>query len=169
MVYKYSMNVLIVYATNSGGTQRATEVVSEVLSAAGHAVTRKKTVEANPDEIARYDLTILASPSWDYQDKEGRKEGQPHIEMRGFMEKAVGKTFPDTKFAVMGLGDTSYMYFTGAVDHLEKFVDTLQGQKVIDSLRIDGFYFDQDANEAKVRDWAGKITESIQVAVHQSL
>lgn len=163
------MNVLILYATNSGGTQRASEIIAEVLTGAGMSVTRKKAQEAHPDEIVAYDLTVLASPSWDYQDKEkGRMEGQPHIEMRGFMEKAQGKTFPGHQFAIIGLGDTSYMYFTGAVGHLEKFVEQLGGNRVVDSLRVDGFYFDQDANEAKIRDWAVKLAAITREPVHQS-
>lgn len=150
------MNILLIYATNSGGTFLSSGIISEVLKKHQHTVTVKNVRDAKPDDIANYDLIILGSPSWDYQGK----EGQPHQDYLPFMEKAQGKSFPDKPFAIFGLGDSSFAYFTGAVDHLENFVKTIGGKLVIDSLRIDGFYFDQDKNSQIITDWAERVANT---------
>ena len=145
------------YATNSGGTFMASEMVQSTLSKHNHTVTVKQVHETMPDEFANYDLVVLGSPSWDYEGA----EGQPHEDYRPFMEKATGKIFANKPFAIFGLGDRSYTIFTGAVNHLEEFVKKLQGKLVVESLRIDGFYFDQEKNVKLVEEWAEKLASLI--------
>ena len=144
------MKILIVFATNSGGTQLAADVLRETLSQNNHEVTVKEVRETKVDEFTPQDLVIFASPSWDYEGL----EGQPHPDYRQFMDSAKGKLFTDKKFAVMGLGDSSYTYFCGAVDVLEKFIKELGGTLRTPSLKIDGFYLDQAGNTEKIQNWA---------------
>ena len=147
------MKILIVFATNSGGTQLAADLLKETLVKNSHEVTVKEVRETNIDEFAGVDLVILASPSWDYEGL----EGQPHPDYREFIDKAKDKKFVGKKFAVVGLGDSSYTYFCGAVDHIEKFVKDLNGTLTAESLKIDGFYLDQAGNSQKLSDWAQKL------------
>ena len=151
------MNILLVYATNSGGTQLASQIVHDTLMSQNQQVAVKEVRETNADEFAKFDLVILASPSWDYEGL----EGQPHPDYAPFMENAKGKRFAGKKFAVFGLGDSSYTYFCGAADELEKFVKELGGTLVIEALKIDGFYLDQENNSEKLRQWAQNLVQKI--------
>lgn len=151
------MTILLVYATNSGGTQLASEIVSQTLTKKGHTVVVKNVKEVNPVEFDSSEVVILASPSWDYQGK----EGQPHEDYLPFMEQFTGKSYGGKSFAVFGLGDKSYTEFCGAIDVLEEFVKKLQGQLVVEPLKINGFYFDQENNTKLLTDWAEKLASAI--------
>ncbi|MEK7631544.1 MAG: flavodoxin family protein [Patescibacteria group bacterium] len=148
------MIVLIVYGTNSGGTQDVAEIIGKVFSAHEHAVTIKRANEATADDIAVSDLVILGSCSWDREDGKQRQEGQLQEHMYAFANSLAGKTFPEKKFAVFGLGDKSYTEYCGAIDHLEDLVRKLQGQKFGDSLRLDGYFFKLPENQLKAKKWA---------------
>lgn len=148
------MNVLIVYATYSGGTEQGAQIIAEVLKEKKYSVNVKRADAASADEFKNYDLVVLGSPSWldlDY------KNGRPHQYMIELMEKAVEVKTLGTKYAVFGMGDTNYAWFCGAVDYLQGFVKQLGGQLVTESLRIDGFYFDEERNREKVAIWAKKL------------
>ena len=147
------MKILIVFATNSGGTQLAADLVRETLVKNNYQVTVKEVRETNIDEFNDFDLIILASPSWDYEGL----EGQPHPDYRPFMEKASANKFTAKKFAVIGLGDSSYTYFCGAVVILENFIRELGGSLIDQSLKIDCFYLDQAGNTEKLVDWTQKL------------
>src|SRR3990170_6178698 len=151
------MKVLIVFATNSGGTQLAADLAKETFLKNNHQAVIKEVREVNPDEFANFDLVILSSPSWDYEGL----EGQPHPDYRPFMEAAHGKKFVGKRFAVLGLGDSSYTYFCGAVDNLENFVRELGGTFIDKSLKIDGFYLDQATNSQKITDWSQNLAQKL--------
>lgn len=150
------MNVLIVYATYSGGTEQGTQVIAEALKEKKYSVTIKRADSASVDEFKDYDLVILGSPSWldlDY------KNGRPHQYMIELMDKAGDVKTPKTKYAIFGMGDTNYAWFCGAVDYLQDFVKQLGGQLAYDSLRIDGFYFDEEKNREKIEKWAASLSK----------
>lgn len=148
------MNILIVYATYSGGTQAACEFLTRTLSDNGHQVTMKMVNEISFDETLNYDLRIFASPSWDYEGK----EGQPHQDFIDFINKSEGKSFNGKQSVVLGLGDSSYAHFCGAVPIIEEFIKKSGGILKTDSLMIDGYLFNMDANNVKISDWAKKLT-----------
>lgn len=147
------MNILLVYATNSGGTQIAGSLVADVLKKHEFTVITKEVSDVSVADIQDKDLVIFGSPSWDF----AGNEGMPHENYLSFIEKMKSQKFNDKKFAVFGLGDSSYTYFCGAVDHLEDLVKDMGGRLIIDSLKIDGFYFNQEKNSAMISDWAEKL------------
>lgn len=151
------MNILLLYATNSGGTQQASQMVTSLLQEKGHAVSMKNPKESNIDELSGAGLVIFASPSWDYQDK----EGQPHEDFFSLLQSLEGKTMEGKPFAIVGLGDTSYAHFCGAVDEFEKVVQNLKGKLVIPSLKIDGYYLHMDESNQAVKDWTSKLLAAI--------
>jgi len=148
------MNVLIAYATYSGGTQAACEFLSQTLTSAGHQVTMKTISELNFEDTVTYDLRVFASPSWDYEGK----EGQPHQDFVAFVGKSVGKNFGGKSCAVLGLGDSSYAHFCGAVPIIEEFIKAAGGTLKTESLKIDGYLFNMDGNNAKISEWAKKLS-----------
>ena len=151
------MNILIVYATNSGGTQIASQSIQEVLTGKTHTVVVKQAAQTSPPELGQYDLVILGSPSWDYESQ----EGLPHADFIDLIKKCQGTAFEGKKFAVFGLGDSSYTHFCGAVNHLEEFVTSVKGTKSGESLKIDGFYFNQEKNTELIRSWTEGLSQTL--------
>ncbi len=115
-----------------------------------HHVVLQKAVQTLPEDLHKYDLVILGTPSWSV---EGH-EGYPAEPMLALLRGAMNTKFVHKKFALFGCGDSSYTYFCGAVDFLEKFVKDVRGNKVIHSLRIDGFYFDLNNARLQAGEWA---------------
>lgn len=149
------MKILLLYATNSGGTFQASQTVESVLAQKGHSVDLKTPLEAEPTVLASYDLVIMGSPSWDYEDK----EGQPHEDFVAFMKKSEGSSFTGKKFAIFGLGDTYYTHFCGAVDIMENFVKERGGILITPSARIDGYYAKLDEHTRALTSWSETINQ----------
>lgn len=148
------MNILIAYATYSGGTQAASEFLTQTLTSAGHQITMKMINEVSFEDTLSYDLRVFASPSWDYEGK----EGQPHQDFITWMEANKDKKFDRKACTVLGLGDSSYAHFCGAVPIIEDFVKTAEGVLKTESLKIDGYLFDTEKNNNLISDWSKKIT-----------
>lgn len=143
------MNIIVLYATNSGSTFMAAQVVADVLKQAGSQVTLKNVNEADPNSLINYDLVVIGSPSYDYEGK----EGQPHEDISSFLSKLSKEVIQNKKTAIFGLGDASYMEFCGAVKVIEKILGDFGSKQVAESLCIDGFFFQQDQNTQKLSDW----------------
>ncbi len=150
------MNILLVYATNSGTTQTVAQMVSDALTQAGHTVTLKEAFQATPEDFTSPQAIILGSPSWDFDGK----EGQPHEDYVPLMGKMQTTTI-EKPFAVFALGDSSYKYFCGAADHLEEFVKNLKGTLVTPALRIDKYYSDMNGNNEKVMAWVEELKKKL--------
>ena len=144
------MKILIVFATYSSGTQTASGVIEKTLIEAGNEVKVQNARESDPKSFSVFDLIIFGSPSW-YIDG---KDGQPHEYFGSLLKKMNGMDLKYKQYAVFGLGHSSYYsHFCGAVDVLEEGIKKLGGKIIVDSLRIDGFYFYQNANEERIRKW----------------
>ena len=157
------MKVLIVFATNSSGTFEASKIVRDVFVANGHTVRLKRAMHARGDDLQAADVVVLGSCTWMGASPTGKPiEGQLQEHMEAFVAKLKGTMFPGKRFAVFGLGDSSYTYFARAADHLERFVKQAKGEKVGPSLKIDGFFFDLDQNLKKVETWATAVERLLQ-------
>jgi flavodoxin len=68
----------------------------------------------------------------------------------------------EKKFAIYGLGDSSYARLCHAVDVIEDFVkNSLKGTVILEPLRVDSFYFDQKNNEKLVLEWVEKLNQTL--------
>jgi flavodoxin len=127
-----------------------------------HQVKIQKAIETDPQDFIGFDIVIFGSPSWNF----GKAKGQPHYSFLQLIERSEvkfkdNKKLAQKKFAVFGLGDSSYTYFCGAVDVLERFIEKIGGKKIIQSLRIDGFYFSLPKNTDLIKNWAEKLFKVI--------
>lgn len=146
------MNILLVFATNSGGTAAAATMIADQLTGKRHAVTIKEAKDAGTDDLTAASFVILGSPSWDYNGL----EGQPLPEMAEFIDRCKNIQLEGKPFAVFGLGDSSYTSFCGAVTYLEAFVKRAKGTLVFPSLKVDGFYMKSEAGE-QITKWADEL------------
>ncbi len=143
------MKCLLIYGTLSGSTMTATELVGASLREAGNDVTMLSIEEANKEMIAPYGALIIASPSWE----DRGMDGQPLPEVRQLVESLTASDLAGKKIALLGLGDTSYPHYCGAIDVMEDILKKIQTTPSIKSLRIDKYYSMPD-NEHKVKAWA---------------
>jgi flavodoxin I len=147
------MKVLIIFATYSGGTEAAVQVLEKSLTQHGLTVSISNPKGSTNDMILQSDLTIFCSPSWDTNGK----DGQPHEEYFPFMESLKNSQWDTHQFAVMGLGDSSYPHFCGAVSVLETFIQEHKGKIKIPSLRLDGYFYNESGNAKIIQDWANQL------------
>lgn len=155
------MTILIVYGTNSSGTENVSQLIGGILSTAGHSVTIRRANAVDPADFLTHDVTLLGSCTW-LGDVNGKtEEGQLQEHMAQLVEKCRGFRSAGQRFATFGLGDSSYDIFCGAVDKLEQFVKSLDGILVSQSLRIDGYFFDRDNNDKLVTAWTEKLLASL--------
>lgn len=145
------MKCLLVYGTLSGSTMTATELVGASLRESGNDVMSLSVEQATKDLVASHDVLVIASPSWE----DRGLDGQPLPEVRQFVESLSTVDLAGKKIALLGLGDTSYPHFCGAIDVLEELLKKIQITPSIESLRIDKYYSMPD-NEHKVKAWADK-------------
>ena len=151
------MNILLVYATNSGTTMMAAQTVSDVLTQKGHQVTMKEARMTAAEDFNSPQAVILGSPSWEFEGK----DGMPHEDVMALIEKLKTSTLVGKPFAVFGLGDSTFPHFCGAVDHLEEFVGTVKGKLVVPSLKVDKFFNDQAGNTDKITKWAENLATTL--------
>ncbi len=150
------MNILLVYATNSGTTQTVAAMIGDALTQAGHAVTVKEARVTAPEDFTNPQAVLLGSPSWDFDGH----EGYPHEDLLALMDKMKTATVAKP-FAIFGLGDSSYKFYNGAVDHLEEFVKNAGGTILTPSLKIDKYYSDMDGNNTKITAWVEELKKKL--------
>lgn len=142
------MKILIAYATLSGNTQMVSEHVHEYLKSKGHHVTLMNQDDLDPAKMNEYELVLLGSSTWG--------DGEPNPTSEVYMQKLKDHTEPfgDVKFAVFGLGDSSYAHFCGIVDRFEEILKEKQKTPVVESFKIDGY--PEDTALANIDAWAEK-------------
>ncbi len=147
------MNVLIAYATYSGGTETAAHIVEETLKGKSHTVTMKNPKDVSPGDVNTADLTVLCTPTWDFEGA----EGQPHEDYNQMRENFKNSKLDGKKFSILSLGDSSYAKFCGSADVLEDFVKTAGAVLAVPSLKIDGFFYDQNTHTETIKKWADSL------------
>ncbi len=150
------MNIIVVYATNTGNTYLAAQIIQDILSQ-NYPVDLINASDTNSQTLSKYDLVILGSSSWDWQGK----EGHPLHSMIDLLKSCPPDQFTHKKFACFGCGDQDFRLFCGAVDHLEEFVTQASANLVIHSLKIDKFHIDIlhkiDLTKAWAKDLSSKL------------
>jgi len=130
----------------------ATELVGARLKASGNQVTILSIDQATKDILASHEILVVASPSWEDQGL----DGQPLPEVRQFITSLSPADLFGKKIALLGLGDTAYPHFCGAIDVMEALFKKINVSPIIESLRIDKYYSLPD-NEHILHAWADKL------------
>jgi flavodoxin I len=151
------MNILIVFATYSGATQTVAQLIGDILEKKGHGVTMIHPNLATEDAIRSSDFVILCSPSWNVNGK----EGQPHEDFFSLIEQKNITAFGGKHCAIVGLGDSSYPHFCGAVNVLETFITEKHGIIETTSLRIDGFFYDEIRHTKTIERWTNDLAQHL--------
>ncbi|PIR03608.1 MAG: hypothetical protein COV59_05465 [Candidatus Magasanikbacteria bacterium CG11_big_fil_rev_8_21_14_0_20_39_34] len=150
------MNVLILYASNSGSNYHSAVTIADIL-AQKHRVVIKNASEVQISDIEKAKLIVMGSPSW----MVNGEEGMPHEDVLHIMDALQSTRYSQKKFALFGCGDKRYTFFCGAVDHMENFVKKIQAKEVISPLKIDGFYFQLDESIKQIESWSKKLLKAL--------
>ncbi len=151
------MRIIIMYATNSGSTFTAAKIIKETLEESSHEVTLINAREGHLSDCLSADFVIWGSPSWKWEED----EGAPHEAYIELMLQEASIDFGGKRFAVFGCGDSDYTYFCGAVDKLSTFITEHHGEIVIESLRLDGFFFNLDVATEAAKNWAVELSKKL--------
>lgn len=141
----------IFYGTLTGNTQAVAEKIAEICLEKGKEVETINIAEADSSSFAAAPVVILASSTWD--------DGHLQADWGDFVERTANENINLTgkKIAVFGCGDSNYTQYCKAADLLEQYAVERGGQKMLDTLKIDGFPNMED-NQAKIRQWAEQLS-----------
>ena len=147
------MNILIVYATNSGGTYLAGERILRILQGGGHDVELVEAKNVRPSVLKKYSLVIFGSPTWHI----GGAEAMPQEFMLALLEQMRRESTTVERYAAYGCGEKSFTIFCGAVDYIDTVLKGLGAKKIVPSLKLDGYYFHLLENQKIVDKWASEL------------
>lgn len=139
---------LIVYGSTTGNTEYVAEVAERILTESGATVTKVDAAKAQAKGLCDgYDLVLFGCSTW----------GEDSVELQDdfipLFEEFDSINAKDKKVAVFGCGDSSYTYFCGAVDMIERKLESM-GANVIDTLKIDG---DPHADKDEIESWVKQV------------
>ncbi len=152
-----SQRLTVLYGSQTGNARREAEKLADAAKAAGLNVRLLRTDAYATRELASERLLYVVIST--------QGEGDPPDDAIGFVEFLAGKRapkLPELKFAVLGLGDTSYAEFCGIARKIDARLAELGAQRVSDLGQAD---LDIDTVAAPWRDAAlAKATELLKAA-----
>jgi flavodoxin short chain len=144
---------LIIYGTTTGNTKDMAITVKRTLEESGVKTELRDVVNVvKEDLIADHDLLLLGCPAY------GDDSVELQEDFAEFYESLDGINLSGHKFAVFAPGDSSYEYFCGSVDLLEKKIEELGGEKLMDGLKVDG---DPGDAEEEIIEWAESLAAAL--------
>jgi flavodoxin I len=130
------MKTLIVFGSLLGKTKRIAGFIGDLLSQQGLIVDVKDVRDVSIDEINNYSLVLFGCSTWD--------DGVLQFDFRPFHKQLLETDFPGKKFGVFVLGSHKYPHPFGAANILDEAVNSIKGELVIDTLKLD---IDHDESE----------------------
>lgn len=156
------MRILILYGSNSGGTDDVAHRVGAVLSRHHHDISITPVSAVRPEHLVNYDVVILGSCTWLLVTDHHALDGQLQEEFAAFAGSLLHHRFPNTRFAIFSLGDNRFTKFCAAADHLEALVRSVEGRKIGDTLRVDQYFFSLPENRRIVDRWAERLARLLE-------
>ena len=146
----------IIFTTSTGNTEHVIGVLRKLFDVKGVPITTQRAEEAQPDDLLKADVLILACGTWNT----GGFEGQLHIRMDALLNgRAKDIDLKGKQVGLIALGDERY-YFTGrSTEHLVQFVMNHNGKVLGSPLLIIN---DPIGQEEKVVKWGDKLLHVLQ-------
>lgn len=146
--------VLIVYGSTTGNTETTANGIAGIIRSAGHDVVALDAGNARPAGLcAGYDCVLFGCSTWGDETIELQEDFIPLFDAFD----VIGVS--GMKFASFGCGDSSYTYYCGAVDSINKKLEELGGKMISQGLKIDG---DPAGAINDIEAWAKGIVAALQ-------
>jgi len=145
------MKILINYATVSGNSAMLAEQLNNKLKEMHSDIefVHKDADDCKGEDYNQYDLVLFVSSSWD--------DGDLNMIAEDYLNQLAG--VEGKKFALIGLGDSSYTHFCGGVDKVEAALKE-KGAVIVGSVhKIDGFIEDPIVDGAVA--WADGVIKGL--------
>lgn len=136
---------IIVFGTTTGNTEKAANIINEVLAGKEIDVTQKNVTDTSIDEVKTYDYILLGSSTWG--------EGEIQDDFIPFYDEMNFYNLGEKNVAVFGCGDSDMFShcFCEAVGLIQSKANKSRANIIAEGLRIDG---DIDENVDDIRRWA---------------
>jgi flavodoxin I len=148
----------MIFASTSGHTEYVMDALLDFLrrEAPGWRTEATRVERAQPQDLFRADILLLASGTWNT----GSVEGQLNPYMQELLEhKAKHLDLAGKACACVGLGDHRYFYEARSADLLSNYIEVHHGQLLLPPLRIIDEPYGQ---EQTVGMWARQLVKSSQ-------
>ncbi|TYT73799.1 flavodoxin [Desulfobotulus mexicanus] len=139
---------LIVYGSSTGNTENVAHIIEKQLASKGFTTTCKDVTATDINELKKFDMVLLGCSTW------GEEEIELQDDFIPFYESLGNAGLKGKKVAVFGCGDSSYIYFCGAVDAIEDKVKESGGLLIAEGLKIDG---EPEDSKGDILSWADEV------------
>lgn len=140
------LRVAVISASQTGNARKVAAELQQRLAAAGVNAVHAAAADYKPKNIAGEQLVLLVTST--------QGEGEPPEEALSLYKLLSSKKAPklsDLKFAVLGLGDSSYPMFCGAGKSFDELLAKLGGERLLERQDCDLEY------QAEAAAWLEKI------------
>ena len=140
------LRVAVISASQTGNARKVAAELQQRLAAAGVNAVHAAAADYKPKNIAGEQLVLLVTST--------QGEGEPPEEALSLYKLLSGKKAPQLsglKFAVLGLGDSSYPMFCGAGKSFDELLAKLGGERLLERQDCDLEY------QASAAAWLDKI------------
>jgi flavodoxin short chain len=145
--------VRIVYGSTTGNTAEVADALGRLFEGAGHSVEILDAAKTKAEGLCQgQDLVLFGCSTW------GDEEIELQDDFIPLFEKFDALGAKGVKTACFGCGDSSYTYFCGAVDEIEKKLREIGSVVVAGGLKIDG---DPGDAKAEIEEWGKDILEAL--------
>lgn len=148
----------IIYASTSGHTEYVIVVLREALESEKKLqITDCKAESAQPEDLLKGDVLLLACGTWNTDGPEGQLN--PHMKDL-LMGRAKDVDLKGKSVAIIALGDERYRYTARAGEHLKNFVLGHGGKILGEPLVIVNEPYGQEEN---MRKWADGFLKKLKI------
>ncbi|MGR5149837.1 assimilatory sulfite reductase (NADPH) flavoprotein subunit [Photobacterium alginatilyticum] len=135
----------IIHASQTGNAKGVAEALKEEASAAGIAVELFAAGDYKGKNLAKETHVIIVAST------HGEGEAPDDaIELHEFLQSKKAPKLPNLKYAVIGLGDSSYEFFCQTAKDFDSYLSRLGGESILERLDCDVDY-DVPAAEWRVK------------------
>ena len=137
---------LIIFGSTTGNTETAAETIDSTLSGNGFTTTLLNVTDVDPKVFGEnHDMILFGCSTWGDEEIELQEDFIPFYDGMGDLP------LENRNVAVFGCGDTSYTYYCGAVDEIQKRAEEGGAVIIAAPLKIDG---DPESAEDEIKEWA---------------
>ncbi|MBS2212298.1 flavodoxin domain-containing protein [Carboxylicivirga mesophila] len=131
MMNTFKDTIYILFGSRTGNSKAVAILAHEYAQSLGYASELRDMQDMDFNELQQMTYLLVAVST--------HGEGEPPVQAEGFYEYIHGNTISqlNTRYAVLGLGDSSYRYFCQTGEDIDKRMQELGGQRLMEHVKCD--------------------------------